>query len=35
LDKSYKDAYEIEKIASGWYEHEDKKKIYLRFSKEI
>jgi len=35
LDKSYEEAYKIEKIASGWYEHEDKKKFIFRFSKEI
>jgi len=35
LDKSYKDAYEIEKIASGWYEHEDKKKFILDFRKKF
>jgi hypothetical protein len=35
LDKSYEDAYEIERIASGWYEHEDKKKFILDFRKKF
>ncbi|MFX0075324.1 MAG: enoyl-CoA hydratase/isomerase family protein [Candidatus Hermodarchaeota archaeon] len=33
LDKSYTDAYEIEKIASGWYEHQDKGKFIKDFRK--
>ncbi|MFX1447476.1 MAG: enoyl-CoA hydratase/isomerase family protein, partial [Promethearchaeota archaeon] len=33
LDKSYNNAYEIEKIASGWYEHEDKVKFIQKFKK--
>jgi enoyl-CoA hydratase/carnithine racemase len=35
LDKSYTDAYEIEKIASGWYEHQDKDKFIKEFKKKI
>jgi enoyl-CoA hydratase/carnithine racemase len=35
LDKSYMNAYEIEKIASGWYEHEDKKKFIVDFRKKF
>jgi enoyl-CoA hydratase/carnithine racemase len=27
LDKSYKEAYELEKQASAWYEHEEKEKF--------
>lgn len=33
LDKSYMDAYEIEKIASGWYEHQDKENFIREFKK--
>lgn len=33
LDKSYNDAYEIEKVASGWYEHKDKIKFIQEFHK--
>jgi len=33
LDKSYKDAYEIEKVASGWYEHQDKENFIREFKK--
>lgn len=35
LDKSYIDAYEIEKIASGWYEHQDKEKFIQEFKKKF
>ena len=35
LDKSYMEAYEIEKIASGWYEHEDKKNFIEELKKKI
>jgi enoyl-CoA hydratase/carnithine racemase len=35
LDKSYTVAYEIEKIASGWYEHEDKENFIKEFKKEF
>ena len=35
LDKSYGDAYEIEKIASGWYEHQDKEKFIQEFKKKF
>jgi enoyl-CoA hydratase/carnithine racemase len=35
LDKSYAEAYEIEKTASGWYEHEDKEKFIQEFKKEF
>ena len=31
LDKSYNEAYELEKIASGWYEHENKDKFIKYF----
>jgi len=31
LDKSYKDAYEIEKEGSAWYEHEDKDAFIKKF----
>jgi enoyl-CoA hydratase/carnithine racemase len=33
LDKSYTEAYEIEKAASGWYEHEDKEAFIREFKK--
>ena len=33
LDKSYNDAYEIEKVASGWYEYKDKIKFVQEFRK--
>lgn len=33
LDKSYNQAYEIEKIASGWYEHKDKEIFIREFKK--
>jgi enoyl-CoA hydratase/carnithine racemase len=35
LDKSYRDAYEIEKTASGWYEHKDKYKFIQEFRKKL
>ena len=35
LDKSYTDAYEIEKIASGWYEHHDKENFIQEFKKKF
>ncbi|NVM16337.1 MAG: enoyl-CoA hydratase/isomerase family protein [Candidatus Lokiarchaeota archaeon] len=35
LDKSYNNAYEIEKIASGWYEHEDKEIFIREFKKKL
>jgi enoyl-CoA hydratase/carnithine racemase len=35
LDKTYNDAYEIEKAASGWYEHKDKIKFIQDFRKKF
>jgi len=35
IDKSYNDAYEIEKLASGWYEHEDKDSFIQEFKKKF
>jgi enoyl-CoA hydratase/carnithine racemase len=35
LDKSYIDAYEIEKVASGWYEHQDKEMFIREFRKKF
>jgi len=35
LDKSYTEAYEIEKAASGWYEHEDKENFIREFRKKF
>jgi enoyl-CoA hydratase/carnithine racemase len=35
LDKSYNDAYEIEKLASAWYEHVDKDKFIKDFRKKF
>ncbi len=35
LDKSYMDAYEIEKTASAWYEHQDKGKFIQEFRKKF
>jgi enoyl-CoA hydratase/carnithine racemase len=35
LDKSYMDAYEIEKAASAWYEHLDKGKFIQEFRKKF
>ncbi|NVM46574.1 MAG: enoyl-CoA hydratase/isomerase family protein [Candidatus Lokiarchaeota archaeon] len=35
LDKSYRDAYEIEKAASGWYEHKDKNNFIQEFRKKL
>ena len=35
LDKSYAEAYEIEKIASGWYEHDDKEIFIREFKKKF
>ena len=35
LDKSYMDAYEIEKAASAWYEHQDKGKFIQEFRKKF
>ncbi len=35
LDKSYNDAYEIEKLASAWYEHVDKDKFINDFRKKF
>ncbi|MDX1797932.1 MAG: enoyl-CoA hydratase/isomerase family protein [Candidatus Lokiarchaeia archaeon] len=34
-DKSYKDAYELEKIGSAWYEHDDKEKYISEFRKKF
>jgi enoyl-CoA hydratase/carnithine racemase len=34
-DKSYKDAYEIEKIGSAWYEYDDKEKYISEFRKKF
>lgn len=34
-DKSYTEAYEIEKIASGWYEHGDKERFIKDFRKKF
>ena len=33
IDKSFTKAYELEKIGSGWYEHEDKEKFIEDFTK--
>lgn len=35
LDKSYNDAYEIEKLASAWYEHGNKDKFINDFRKKF
>ena len=35
LDKSYNNAYSIEKIASDWYEHEDKEQFIRDFRKKL
>jgi len=35
IDKSYSDAYEIEKIASGWFEHKDKENFIQEFKKKF
>ncbi|MHA1479446.1 MAG: enoyl-CoA hydratase/isomerase family protein, partial [Promethearchaeota archaeon] len=35
LDKSYTEAYEIEKVASGWYEHEDKENFIRELRKKF
>jgi enoyl-CoA hydratase/carnithine racemase len=35
LDKTYAEAYEIEKVASGWYQHEDKEKFIRDFKKKF
>ena len=35
LDKSYNEAFKLEKIGSGWFEHEDKEKFLRDFSKKI
>jgi enoyl-CoA hydratase len=35
LDKSYAEAYEIEKVASGWFEHEDKENFIQEFKKKF
>jgi len=34
-DKSYREAYEIEKIGSAWYEYEDKEKFIIDFRKKF
>ncbi len=34
-DKSYKEAYELEKIGSAWYEYEDKEKFINDFRKKL
>ena len=34
-DKSYNEAYELEKIGSGWYEHADKEKFLRAFRKKF
>jgi len=35
FDKSYEEAYELEKEASAWYEHEDKEKFIDEFRKKL
>lgn len=35
LDKSYADAYKIEKVASGWYKHQDKEMFIREFRKKF
>ena len=34
-DKSYNEAYELEKIGSSWYEYEDKEKYIIDFRKKF
>jgi hypothetical protein len=33
MDKPYEEAYELEKEASAWYEHEDKERFLENFRK--
>ena len=35
LDKSYNEAFKLEKIGSGWFEHEDKEKFLRDFKQKI
>jgi len=35
IDKSYNEAYEIEKEGSAWYEHEDKEQFIQDFRKKF